>query len=136
MLEDDAEAPIARRPVQIAIVDDDPSVRNAMRSLVQSLGYSAESFDGPRALLASDVRGFRLVISDLQMPGMSGMELLSALQLLTPGVPFIMMTAYPAEHVRLQASALGARAFLEKPCDIDALVSLIEGVIGPPVKHS
>ncbi|MGY2733895.1 response regulator transcription factor [Sphingomonas sp. UYP23] len=120
------------QPQRIAIVDDDASVRRAMGNLVESLGYQAQVFDSGRSLLEEDLSRFGCVISDLQMPGMSGLELQRALIDVAPDMPFVVMTAFAEERLRKRALNAGARAFLEKPCDVDGLIELIAQIVGPP----
>jgi len=132
MSKDTAPIVVERVPKRIAIVDDDRSVRSAMNSLVQSLGYAGQAFSGGRALLTVGVQNFDLILSDLQMPQMSGLELLAEVRDVAPQLPFLMMTADPEVHVRRRALALGVQAFLEKPCNIETLVHLIEEAIGLP----
>ena len=102
----------------ISIVDDDPSVRVATHTLVRSLGYivhayaSAESF-----LLSPHVNDTACVIADIQMPGMSGVELQDFLIAQGRCPPIIFITAFPEEHVRMHAMKAGAVCFLSKPFD-------------------
>jgi len=117
---------------RIAIVDDDASVRCAMGNLFESLGYQAEVFDSARTLLAENLSRFGCVISDLQMPEMSGLELQHALLDVAPDIPFVVITAFAEERLRKRAMDAGAKAFLEKPCDVDGLIELIAQIVGPP----
>lgn len=123
------QPPLARR---IAIVDDDASVRRAMGNLIRSLGYEAEVFESGPALLEQTLSRFGCVISDLQMPQMSGLDLQRALLEIAPDMPFVVITAFPEERLRKRAMHAGAKAFLEKPCDVDGLIELIAQIVGPP----
>ena len=114
----------------VIVVDDDEMVRKGMSSLLRSLGYRVELYDGGEALLASFSGEAICIVSDIQMPGMSGLELQSRLVASWPGIPIIFMTAFPDERVRARAMAAGAVAFLEKPCDVDHLTALIARTAG------
>jgi len=114
----------------ISIVDDDESVRAAMSSLVRSLGYescvfwSAEEFlTSPRLNVTS------CLIADVQMPGMSGLELQDELAVRRPDMPVIVITAYPEERFRKRAEAAGAVAFFSKPVDSHALIECLDAAL-------
>lgn len=124
-------APSGTKPV-VAVVDDDAMVRHAMCTLVRSLGYRARAHTGGSDLLAADLSHIGLVVSDLQMPEMSGLELHARLQDHVGAMRFVLMTAFPAEALRRRALAAGVDAVLDKPCDVDALAALIEELVGPP----
>ena len=106
----------------VAIVDDDASVRATTDSLVRSLGYIVHTFASAEEFLRSNrFDDFSCVIADVQMPGISGVELQA--HLLTQGyrVPFIFFTAFPDERIRAQALTAGAICYLTKPFDGDSL---------------
>ena len=115
----------------VAVVDDDAMVRHAMCTLVRSLGYRARAHTGGSDLLAADLSHIGLVVSDLQMPEMNGLELHARLQDNVGTIPFVLMTAFPAEALRRRALAAGVDAVIDKPCDVDALATLIEELVGP-----
>jgi FixJ family two-component response regulator len=111
----------------IAIIDDDSSVRATTDSLVRSLGYVVYTFASAEEFLRSDrLDDLSCVIADVQMSGMSGVELQA--HLLTQGyrVPFIFFTAFPDEQIRAQALRAGAICYLTKPFDGDSLVQGLE----------
>jgi FixJ family two-component response regulator len=115
------------KPPLIAIIDDDASVRATTDSLVRSLGYVVYIFASAEEFLQSNrLDDLSCVIADVQMPGMSGVELQA--YLLTQGyrVPFIFFTAFPDEQIRAQALGAGAICYLTKPFDGDSLVRGIE----------
>jgi FixJ family two-component response regulator len=100
----------------IAVVDDDHSVSEALTSLVRSLGYAAIAFECAEDLLKSDQRrSISYLIADMQMPGMTGLELHN--RLLTSGEPVraILITAFPDEPVRERALRDGVIGYLVKP---------------------
>ena len=97
--------------VLIAIVDDDESVRNATKALVRSLGYHASTFASADEFLKSEqVHDTSCLITDVQMPGLSGIDLQNRLVARGHGIPIIFMTAYPDDKVRARAMKAGAVA--------------------------
>jgi FixJ family two-component response regulator len=115
----------------IAIVDNDIWARDGIGELVQSLGYRASTFESGRDFLESDcVVGSACVITDLQMPGMSGLELQRQLLALGLSIPIIFITAFPNEAHRAQALDTGAIGFLIKPCDERSLIECLSRAIG------
>ena len=111
----------------ISIVDDDASVRQALGSLVRSLGHDALLYDSAEHFLgAGAVHVSSVVVTDVQMPGMNGIELQERLRRDGHGVPVIFITAFPEEALRRRAMAGGATCFLAKPFEGDAMIRCIE----------
>jgi FixJ family two-component response regulator len=111
----------------ISIVDDDESIRLSLRDFVRSLGYDPSVFASAQEFLDSPrLSETACLISDVQMPGMSGIELQSRLKTLDCGTPIIFITAFPDERSRAQAIEAGAIGFLEKPFEARAMIALIE----------
>jgi FixJ family two-component response regulator len=116
--------------IRIAVVDDDPSVRQALRRLLQSIGCSAETFSSADDFLRSpSPEKFECLILDVQMPGLSGLELQKVIGSLRNPLPIIFITAHPDENLRRQALLNGAVGFLEKPFDDNALIELIHAAV-------
>jgi FixJ family two-component response regulator len=114
----------------ISIVDDDESVRAAMSSLVRSLGYQSCVFCSAEEFLTSpQLNDTSCVVADVQMPGMSGMELQDALTVRRPHIPVIFITAFPEERIRKRAEAAGAVAFFSKPVDGHALIECLDAAL-------
>ncbi|MFE1600022.1 response regulator transcription factor [Methylobacterium sp. ID0610] len=111
----------------IAIVDDDEAVRLATASFVRSLGYEARTYASAQDFLR-DEPGVPpdCLITDVQMPGMSGVELQEHLRAEGRTLPVIVVTAFPNEALRRRVFAAGAAAFLEKPCAGDAMMVSLE----------
>jgi FixJ family two-component response regulator len=110
----------------VAIVDDDASVRATTDSLLRSLGYTVHTFASAEEFLQSDrLNDLSCVITDVQMPGMSGVELQDHLRTQGYRVPFIFFTAFPDEKIRAQALASGAICYLTKPFDGDSLIQCL-----------
>ena len=115
----------------ISIIDDDQSVRTAVARLVRSLGLAARSFDSAEEYLASDERRLTAcIVSDIQMPGTSGLEMQSRLVTQDDRTPIIFITAFPQADIRRRALDAGAICFLSKPFDGDTLVKCIEAALG------
>jgi FixJ family two-component response regulator len=114
-------------PELISIVEDDDSLRAALVGLVRSLGYSARDFASAEQLLeeCGDNRG-DCIITDIQMPGLSGIEMTQRLRALGDNVPVIIITARTEPGLEAKALASGALCLLKKPFDTEALVACIE----------
>jgi FixJ family two-component response regulator len=120
---------LAQVPV-ISIIDDDASVRVATNRLVRSLGYVAHTFASAEEFLASSqVNDTSCMIADVQMPGMSGIELQSHLLAQGRRLPIIFITAFPEESARTKALNAGAICFLTKPFDGQTLVGHLDAVL-------
>jgi len=110
----------------IAVVDDDEAVRGAMKTLLRSLGYNVSTFGSAEEFLTSQFSKISCIITDLQMPGLSGLDLQDLLIAEGHRIPIIFMTAYFDDNVRARAMKAGAVAFLSKPVDVDHLTGCIE----------
>jgi FixJ family two-component response regulator len=120
----------------ISIVDDDPSVRAATSRLVRSLGYAAATFASAGEFLSSsNARESSCLIADVQMPGISGIELQSLLIAGGCSTPIIFITAFPEASIRLKALKAGAVALLSKPFDESALIECIEIALAKREAH-
>lgn len=111
----------------ISIVDDDESVRTAMKSLMLSLGYRADTFASAQMFLRSPhIADTACVISDVHMPGMGGLELQSVLIAQGQDLPIIFITAFFDDAAKDRALKAGAVCFLQKPFEGDALIHCVE----------
>ncbi len=114
----------------VCVVDDDQSVRLALASLLRSLGYEVATFESAHALLAwIGANRAACVISDLQMPGMSGMQLFARLREMGVPAPLLLITAYPTAELAERAQAIGVRAFLTKPVNANDLAAHVEAAL-------
>jgi FixJ family two-component response regulator len=110
----------------VSIVDDDASVRAAMQSLLRSLGFVAFVFESAEDFLRSPrVDDSSCLITDLQMPGMSGLDLQDRLIAQGTHIPTIFITAFPEQNIRSRAKASGALGFLEKPFAGRTMIELV-----------
>jgi FixJ family two-component response regulator len=114
----------------ISIVDDDESGRIALSSLVRSLDCEPSLFASAEEFLASSKsQDADCLISDVQMPGMSGLDLQWELIKKGQKIPIIFITAYPEESVRKRAQSAGAVCFLSKPFDGQVMIDCIEKIL-------
>ncbi|PCF91286.1 two-component system response regulator [Sphingopyxis terrae subsp. ummariensis] len=114
----------------IAIIDDDPDVRGSLDSLLRSVGMTPRCYAGAEEMLASGGHEeLACIVTDLHMPGMTGLELQAQLSARGWRTPFILVTAYPTDAARDQATRAGACGFLTKPVDPDRLLDAIEDAI-------
>jgi FixJ family two-component response regulator len=119
----------------IAIIDDDASVRVAISSLVRSYGFACEAFQSAEDFLATvDLSRIYCVVTDIQMPGMNGLELHKQMIDSRLSIPFVFMTAFHGNNIRDDAFANGVVGFLLKPFSGAELVTQIELAVGsgPP----
>jgi FixJ family two-component response regulator len=117
--------------IAIAIVDDDELVRSSMAGLLRSFGIETAVFESADALLLAGANSFDCIVSDLQMPGTSGLELKRILNDQADVVPVIIMTAFP-ERAK-DAHGIEHFPLIEKPIDSGQLIACIEDVLGRPV---
>jgi FixJ family two-component response regulator len=106
----------------ITIVEDDQPFRNSMQKLIALLGYSVEAFPSAASFLASPALAeTACLVTDVNMPGMTGPELHKHLADAGYAIPTIFMTAYPDEAARDRALSEGAFCYLSKPIDDEHL---------------
>ena len=111
----------------ISVIDDDASVRGATDNLLSSHGYVVRTFASAEDFLQSaHPDDSSCVVADVQMPGMSGLDLLTHVRTRGNDVPFIFITAFPDESVRARALKVGAICFLAKPFAGRVLINCIE----------
>ena len=118
-------------PVPILIVDDDPGQRSLLDSFLQSQGYATVLADsGERALQLLAQRDFCLMISDIRMPGLSGLETFRRARLQNEVLPVLLVTAYADIREAVGAMRDGALNYLAKPIDLDELLGTVQQVTG------
>jgi FixJ family two-component response regulator len=111
----------------ISVIDDDASVRTATNNLLSSHGYLIQTFVSADDFLQSDrLDDSACVIADVQMPAMSGLDLLTHMRVKGYTVPLIFISAFPDENVRARALKAGATGFLAKPFAGPVLIDCIE----------
>jgi two-component system response regulator HydG len=126
-----SDKPPSTRPpkpsVRVLVVDDDDSARNALLRLLEQDGFTAEGVEsGAKALLAASERPPDVVVTDLKMPGMDGVELLGKLKEQDRELPVILATSFADVGSAISAMRAGAEDYLTKPIDFDALEVALE----------
>jgi FixJ family two-component response regulator len=117
----------------IAVIDDDASVRAAANNLLNSHGYLVDTFASAEEFLQSArLNDSACIIADVQMPAMSGLDLLIHMRAQGHAAPFIFITAFPEESIRARALKAGAICFLAKPFAGPALISCLEAALTQP----
>lgn len=122
---------------RILLIDDEPdsqdlfrqNFRREVRKGVYEFGF-ASSGDAALDLLKDDPDAVKLVVSDINMPGMSGIKLLEEVRSSWPGLPVMMVTAYGDADTEARVRALGAETFLTKPVDFERLKREISHIVG------
>jgi FixJ family two-component response regulator len=111
----------------VAVLDDEPEMRKALRRLLTSRGFRVEEYAcGEDLLAALGSHPMEYLLLDLHMPGINGFDVLEAFQSRHIPVPVIVITAHDEPDTAERVRALGASAYLKKPVDRDALLSAIE----------
>ena len=117
-------------PKLVAIVDDDRSVQSALKDLMESAGLPARCFGSAEEFLESDRRGeTACLITDVSMPGMSGLELQAKLKAEGSRIPIIFITAHGDAKMKSRAMTAGAIEFLSKPFDDVVLLDKVRAAL-------
>ena len=112
---------------RILIVDDEPSIRRVLRAQLNRDGYDVTAAEnGAEAITLLEREPFELVVTDLKMPGVGGMELLAYCATNFPGLPVILITAHGTVDSAVEAIKLGAQDYITKPFDQDDLRHVIQ----------
>lgn len=115
---------------RILVVDDDQSMRLALSESLESCGYNiAAAENGSEALSLFRNGKFELVVTDMKMPGMTGIELLRSVKELAPEIPVILITAYGTVGTAVEAMKEGAAEFIMKPFSLDDLEAVVKHVL-------
>jgi len=125
----------ALRNKSILVIDDDGGMLRALAKVLASEGCtvaSAASSTVAMEYLLSRARNTDLVITDIRMPLLDGMEVLDIVKTNCPTVPVIIITAFGTPEVKVESIQRGAAAFLEKPVDMSQLLATIERTLAPP----
>jgi FixJ family two-component response regulator len=120
-----------RKAPLITIIDDDASMRESTKGLVRSLGYQVATFASAEEFLKSErVDDTSCLITDVKMPGLSGIDLQSWLIARGVQTPTIFITAFPEEKSRLRAMTAGAVGYLGKPFSEESLLKCLDAALG------
>jgi two-component system response regulator HydG len=112
---------------RILVVDDEESIRMMLRAVLEEEGYEIiEAADGPEAVKAVEQNPLDLILLDIRMTTMDGIETLTEIRKISPFVPVLMMTAYATVKTAVEALKAGAFEYLAKPLDIEELKILVQ----------
>jgi DNA-binding NtrC family response regulator len=115
--------------ISILAVDDEQNLLELLMTVLGKRGFAVKTaLNGTDALKLVDEESFQLALLDLKMGPVNGVQLLKEIKDRRPIIKVIMMTAYPTNETRTQASANGASAYLTKPVDIQKLVDTINSL--------
>lgn len=118
----------AGRP-RVLVVDDDPGMRETLQDILLLQGFDAgAAADGLEALEELRRIGFQLVLMDIMMPRMNGVEALRAIRREQPGAVVVLMTGYTVDDLIAEARQNGCRHILHKPLDVPALLRLLPAI--------
>jgi FixJ family two-component response regulator len=124
---------VPRAKPLISIIDDDELTREAVGSLIKSLGFRVQVFASAEEFLSSrHVRRTSCLIADVQMPKMTGLELHHQLSASAKPIPTILITAYTDDNVRQRALAAGVTGYLYKPFKEDDLLACLSSALTRP----
>lgn len=112
---------------RILVIDDETDIRELMDAFLSSVGYEVcTAENGAAAVELAQREVFDLAITDLRMPGMSGVETLSALKRVDPGLPVVVVSGYVSDDAAAHAHEAGAARIVGKPVDLDDLLRIVD----------
>ena len=118
---------------RILVVEDDPEMRSLLKDFMEEEGIEVASVeDGSEAFRRLARENFDLIITDIRMPGLSGLDILPGLKQIRPRSPVIAITAFGSEEIHRRAMENGADAYLEKPLHLAELKKLVQQMIFSP----
>ena len=110
----------------VAIVDDDPAIRDALKLLIEVTGHQVTTFASATAFLEARPRYLACLILDQHMPRMTGLELAAQLRQEKLRIPILLITGLPSPAIEARAAQLDIEKVLEKPPDEDDLLAFVE----------
>jgi FixJ family two-component response regulator len=120
-----------RKPLRVAVVDDDPSVRRALERLLRASDYEPSTYEsGPALLAAVGTLSPDCIVADLQMPEMTGLEMHLSLVAAGIRIPTIIVTGHDEGDYRARCASAGVAAYLLKPLERDTVMSAIGRALG------
>ena len=116
--------------IRVLLVDDEPAIRRALKTPLQELGFQAvEASRGEEALHLVRTDSFDVVLLDINMPGIGGMQTLVRLRALAPRLPILMLTVRDEEHDKVEALEKGADDYITKPFSIRECIARIRAAV-------
>jgi PAS domain S-box-containing protein len=135
------EAPAAAGPLpadgrgrRLLFLDDEGVLVRSMESLLRRAGYEVRAFTDPDDLLAAfraDPARYDLILTDYNMPRLSGLDVARMVRAIRPELPVVLLSGYVSERLRVEAAALGINQLLHKPCSLDELRAVIDQHTSP-----
>jgi DNA-binding NtrC family response regulator len=120
---------------RILIIEDDEEMRSMLREFLSEEGYDTDSIDsGSKAFVRLVRDTFDLIITDIRMPGLTGLDILPGVKKLQPDAPIIVITAFGSEEVCHKVFARGAEAYLEKPIHLEHLREIVQRMVSSKEK--
>jgi DNA-binding response OmpR family regulator len=121
---------------RILVVEDDEEMRSLLKDFIEAEGFEIDSVSNGSEAFRILVRElFDLVITDIRMPGLTGLDILPGIKKLQPEAPIIVITAFGSEEVHRRAIERGATAYLEKPLHFHELKTMIHEIISSKAKN-
>ena len=118
-------------PIRLLLIEDDKNVREVMRDIITGFGYHVEvAHDGGTGLAKFQASRFRAVITDLLMPGLSGLQVAAAIREFDPAMPVLLLTG-SANRAAVEQARAFRLTILHKPCPIPDLRAAIQAALGP-----
>lgn len=118
------------KPIRVLLVDDEPAIRRALKTPLQELGFQAvEASRGEEALHLVRTDSFDVVLLDINMPGIGGMQTLVRLRAVAPRLPILMLTVRDEEHDKVEALEKGADDYITKPFSIRECIARIRAAV-------
>ncbi|MFA5928770.1 MAG: sigma-54 dependent transcriptional regulator [Candidatus Margulisiibacteriota bacterium] len=112
---------------RILIVDDEASILHSFRRILKDKGYDVfTAQNGEEAIIQATAADFNLIIMDINMPGVNGLEAFKKIKLAKPKIPIIMMTGFGSTEITIETMRMGAYDYVTKPFDVNEITSLID----------
>ncbi len=119
------------RSLSILLVDDDAGMVDTLTDIFEAVHHRVRTADsGATAVAALALAPFDLVLMDIQMPGLNGVQALQAMRDRAPDLPILMMSAYTRDELVEEAERVSGRSVLRKPLDVPGVLALIEEIGG------
>jgi len=113
----------------ICFVDDEPNIRTVIKRILNDRGYHTTCFaNAEDCLVALHSRKFACLITDVNMPGTTGIELLKKTKEILPGLPVLIITGYGDIRLAVKCMKIGAADFIEKPLDRDIFLAVVDSI--------